>query len=111
MHAGNGERGSLVDRNDPGVRMRRAQHLDVQQAFDRDIKGIAFGTAHHLRSGGGGEAAAERGAGGGVFDVVPAVERVFDRAIAGAAADIAFQRGAEVLPLRLVQRRAGQDHA
>ena len=37
--------------------------------------------------------------------------RIFDRAIAGATADIAFERGAEVLPLRLVQRCAGQDHA
>ena len=39
------------------------------------------------------------------------LKRVFDRAIAGAAADIAFQRRAEILPLRLVERRAGQDHA
>ena len=37
--------------------------------------------------------------------------RVLDRAIAGAAAEIALQRRAEILPLRLVQARGGQDHA
>jgi len=40
-----------------------------------------------------------------------AVERVLDRAIAGAAAQIALQRGGKIGALRLVQRRAGQDHA
>src|SRR4030095_6477343 len=57
------------------------------------------------------QAAAEGGAVGGILDIVLAVERVLDRAIAGAAADIAFQGDAEFLPLRLVQRGAGQDHA
>ena len=111
VHAGDAERRALVDRDDLRVRMWRAQHLDVQQAFRRDVERIARGAAHHLRSGGRGEAAAECGAGRGVLDVVLAVQRILDRAIAGATADIAFQRGAEVLPLRLVQRRAGQDHA
>ena len=101
----------LVDRDDSGVRMRRAQHLDVQQAFDRGIEGVARRAAHHLRSGGRRQAAAEGGAGGGVFDIGLAVECVLDRAVAGAAAQIAFQRRAEILPLRLVQRCAGQDHA
>jgi hypothetical protein len=50
----------------------------VQQIFRRDIERIAFRATHHLRAGGGGEAAAECGAGGGVFDVVLAVEGVFD---------------------------------
>jgi hypothetical protein len=57
------------------------------------------------------QAAAERGTGGGVFDIGLAVKRIFDGAVAGATAQIAFQRCAEILPLRLVQRRAGQDHA
>ncbi len=111
VHAGDVKRGALVDRNDLRVRMRRTQHLDVQHTFQRDIERIARRAAHDLRSGGGREAAAECGAGGRVFDVVLAVECVFDRAVAGATADVALQRGAEVLPLRLVQRRAGQDHA
>ena len=75
------------------------------------IERIARRAAHHVRPGGRRQAAAEGGAGGGVLDIGLAVERVLDRAIAGAAADIALQRGAEVLPLRLVQRGAGQDHA
>ena len=91
--------------------MRRAQHLDVQQAFDRRIERVARRAAHHLRAGGRRQAAAEGGAGAGVLDIGLAVERVLDRAIAGAAADIALQRSAEILPLRLVQRGAGQDHA
>ena len=78
---------------------------------DRHVEGIARRTAHHLRSGGRRQAAAERGAGRGILDVGLVMERVLDGAVAGAAADIAFQRCAEILPLRLVQRRAGQDHA
>src|ERR1700682_118755 len=83
----------------------------MQQAFDGRIEGIARSTLHHLRSRGCRQAAAERGACGSVLDIDLAVQRVFDRTIAGAAANVALQRGAEILPLRLVQRRAGQDHA
>ena len=110
LHAGNFQRGALVDRNDLRVRMRRAQHLDVQQAFRGDIERVALGAAHHVRAGGRGQAAAERGAGRSVLDIGLAVERILDRTITGAAADVALQRRAEVLALRLVQRRTGQDH-
>ena len=65
MHAGNGERRALVDRDDFGVRMRRAQYLDVQHAFHRHVEGVALGAAHHLRSGRRRQAAAEGGAGCG----------------------------------------------
>ncbi len=111
MHAGNGQCRGLVDRYDLCVRMRRAQHLDMQQSLDHRVEGVARRAAHQLRSGGCGQAAAEGGAGGSAFDIGLAVKRVFDRAIAGAAAQIAFQRCAEILPLRLVQGCAGQDHA
>ncbi len=111
MHAGHGQRRGLVDRDDLGVRMRRAGELDVQQTLHRRIEGIARRAAHHLRSGRRRQAAAEGGAGSGVFDIVLAVKRVLDRAIAGAAAYVSFQRRAEILPLCLVQRCAGQDHA
>ena len=47
MHAGNGQRCRLVDRDDPRMRMRRAQQLDVQQALDRGIEGVARRAAHH----------------------------------------------------------------
>src|SRR5213078_2775746 len=46
-----------------------------------------------------------------VFPIRLAVQRVFDGTIAGAAAQIAFQRCAEILPLRLVERCTGHDHA
>ena len=111
MHAGHRERRALVDRHDPRMRMRRAQQFDVQRAFHGDIESISRRASHDLRPCWRGQAAAERGAGGGIFDVVDPVQRVLDGAIAGAATQIAFQRRTEILPLRLVQRRTGQDHA
>ena len=36
-HARGGERGTGVDALDPGMRVRRAQHLEVQQPVDRDV--------------------------------------------------------------------------
>src|SRR5205807_3230608 len=97
-----GERRRLVDRDDPGVRMRRSQQLDVQQTFDSCVEGVAGGASHDVRPGGRRQAATKRRARGGVFDIGLAVERVFDRAIAGAAAEIALQGCAEILALRLV---------
>ena len=41
VHARDAERRALVDRDDAGVRVRRAQQLDVQQAVDRDVEGVA----------------------------------------------------------------------
>src|SRR5947207_1025724 len=83
----------------------------MQQALDHRIEGVARHAAYHERSGRGGEAAAERGAGSGILDVGLAVKRIFDRAIAGAAAEVSLERSAEVLPLCLVERCAGHDHA
>ena len=83
----------------------------MQQAFDRGIEGVSRRAAYHLRAGRGGEAAAERGAGCGILDVGLAVQRIFDRAIAGAAAEVSLERSAKVLPLCLVKRCAGHDHA
>ena len=91
--------------------MRRAKHLDVEQAFDLGIEGVALRAAHHERPCRRRQAAAERIAGVGLLNIGLAVERVLDRAIPGAAADVAFQRGAEIGALRLVQRGTGQDHA
>src|SRR5207253_525149 len=83
----------------------------MQQALYRGIEGVARRAAHYQRSGGRRKAAAERGAGCGILDVGLAVKRIFDRAIAGAAAEVSLERSAEVLPLCLVERRAGHDHA
>src|SRR5258707_10564855 len=85
--------------------------MSVRTVVDVGVERVALGLAPRLGVRGCREASAERRARGRVFDVGLAVEGVLDRTIAGAAADIAFQRGAEILPLRLVQRGAGQDHA
>ena len=111
LHASNVQRRGLVDRDNLCVRMRRAQQLDVQRAFHGCIEGVGSRAPHHLRSGGCRQAAAECGARDGVFAIRLAVQRVFDGTIAGAAAQIAFQRCAEILPLRLVERCTGHDHA
>ena len=39
------------------------------------------------------------------------VDRIGDRAIAGAAAEIAFERARQIVALRLVERGGGHDHA
>src|SRR5450631_3353682 len=111
MDAGYVERRGLVDRDDPRMRMRRALELDMQQALDGGIERIARRAAYHLRTGGRGQAAAERIAGACVLAIGLAVKGVLDRTIAGAATQIAFQRGAEILLLGLVERGAGENHA
>src|SRR5260370_35028474 len=75
------------------------------------MEGVGSGATDHLRSRGRRQATSERGTRDGIFDILPAIERLIDGAIAGTAAQIAFQRRAEILPLRLVERCAGYDHA
>ncbi|MGY4503057.1 hypothetical protein ACVWYH_007014 [Bradyrhizobium sp. GM24.11] len=112
VHAGYGHRRRSVDRDDPGMRMRRAQQLDVQQAVDLRVERVARRAADDVRARGRRQAAAEGIAGlDACLDIGLAVDRILDRAIAGAAADISLQRSAEVGALRLVQRGAGHDHA
>jgi len=54
-----------------------------------------------------GQAGAQRLAGDVVLDVLPAMQRIDDRAIAGAAADIALERVRQVGLVGLVERRRG----
>src|SRR5580692_10944694 len=111
MHAADRERFAAVDRDDFGVRVRRAKDLDVEQAFDLRIEGITLRAAHQQRPRRRRQAAAERMARGGVLDIGLAVERVLDRTVAGAATDIPLQRRAEITLLSLIERGAGQNHA
>ena len=112
VHAGHGHRRRSVDRDDPCMRMWRAQQLDVQQAVDLRVERIARRAANDVGARGCRQAAAERAAGlDARLDIGLAVDRVLDRTIAGAAADVALQRGAEIGPLGLVQRSAGENHA
>ena len=111
VHAGYGHRRRSVDRDDPGVRMRRAEQLDVQKVIDCGVERVARLAADDVRAGRCRQAAAERAAGlDAVLDIGLAVDRILDRTIAGAAADVALQRGAEIGALCLVQRGAGQNH-
>jgi len=91
--------------------MRRAQHLDVQQAFESPYRRCSAPSPAPPAVRQGPAGCGEGGAGGGISIWVLPLDCVFDRAVAGAAAQITFQRRAEVLPLRLVERSAGQDHA
>ena len=83
----------------------------MREACDFGVERVARRSLHDERPRRRGQAPAKGFAGLDLLDIDFAVEGILDGAIAGAAADIALQRGAEVLPLRLVQRRAGQDHA
>ena len=51
--AASGQGGGAVDRADAGVGVRGAQQAEVQQAFRRDIEGVAGGAAHDGLRGGG----------------------------------------------------------
>ena len=81
-----------VDALDAGMGVRRAQHLHVQEPVDGDVHRVA-GLARQDRFGERvGQAGAQRVAGHVRLDVALAVQRIDDRAVAGAAADVALQR-------------------
>jgi hypothetical protein len=110
QHPRHGQRRGGVDGGDPGVRVRRAQHLEVQQAGDVDIEGVPRRTGDDLRAGGRAEAGADRLPGRGLLDGADAVDRVGDGAVSGAAAEVALERARQVGQLRLVQRGGRHDH-
>ena len=90
--------------------MRRAQHLEVQQALDRDVHRVVRLAGQDGVGEGIGQAGAAGLAGDVLLDVALAVQRVDDRAIAGAAADIALERMRQVGLVRLVERGRGRRH-
>ena len=83
----------------------------MQQARDGEIEGVARLPGHDGGPGGSRKVAAARRHRIGVVDVTHAADRVLDGAIAGAAAQIAFERGGKIVALGLVQARGGDDHA
>ena len=109
--AGDGERLIATYRRDPRVRVRRAQQLEMQQPRRRDIHGVARRSADDGACRRRRHVAAAGVAGLGLLDRLAAVQRLIDRAVAGAAADVALQRPIEVATLRLVQARGSHDHA
>ena len=91
VHTADAQGVACVDRNDPGMWVRRAQELDVKQAFDLGVERIALHATHHLRPGRSRQAAAEGFARTDLLDIVLAIERVLDRTIAGTAADVTLE--------------------
>ena len=108
--AGDGERLALVDLLEARMGMRRAQHLEVQHALHRDVHRVVRlarqdGVGERV-----GQAGAQRLAGDVVLDVLLALQGIDDRAIAGAAADVALERVRQVGLVGLVERGRGRGH-
>ena len=91
--------------------VRRSQHFEMQRPLDRDIErvtrlpgddGSAKGVAQ-IRAAGVGLAV--------VFGLAHAMHGIADAAIAGAAAEIAFERIGQVLARLGVEAGGGHDHA
>ena len=111
VHAGHRERGGLVDRDDARVGVRRVQHLQVQHAVDLGVHRVLGAAGDHVGGRGRADAGADGLAGRGLLDPDDAVDRILDRAIAGAAAEVSLQRARQVLLLLVGERRRGHDHA
>ena len=108
--ARHGERRRAVDAEDACMGVRRAHQPDVQRAGRcLDIEGEGGGTRHDLAHGGRRQIAAM--AARVRVRVDDPVDRIGDRAIAGAAADVALQRAGRCGALRLVEAGRGHDHA
>ncbi len=83
----------------------------MQQALDGDVEGVTRLSGHDGGPGGRRDIAAAWRCRIGLVDVTHAADRVLDGAIAGAPAQIALERGGEIVALGLVQARGGHDHA
>ena len=110
--AGDGKRLVAADALDAGMRMRRAQHFEVQRALHRHVEGVAGLTGDDRL----GERVAQALAAGIaptvlLLDIDDAMERVVDAVIAGAAAEIALQHARQVLMCLLVEGCGCHDHA
>ncbi len=83
----------------------------MQQAIDRDVHRVARLPGEDRIGERVGQAGAEGLARDVFLDVDPAVQGVVDRAVAGAATEIALQRMRQVGLVRLIEGRRGHDHA
>ncbi len=83
----------------------------MQQAVDRHIHRIAGAAGDHGRTGGSRQVAPASLARRVLFDMADRANRVGDRPIAGAAAEVALQSARQIAKLRLVERGCGHDHA
>ena len=108
-HARN--RAGLVptDAHDAGVGMGRAQHLQVQHPLNGHIHGVACFAGQDGVGEGVWQAGTARLAGDIGLDVALVVQGVVDGTIAGAAAEITFQRVGQVVLVGL-ERVGGHRH-
>ena len=83
----------------------------MQHALDRHVERIARFAGDDVRPGRRRDAVSASLAVLGAFGFVQAGERVLDRPVAGAAAEIALERPPKIGALRLVERSRGHDHA
>ena len=90
--------------------MRRAQHLQVQHALHRNVHRVARLARQDRVGERVGQAGAAGLAGDVLLDVALAAQGIVDRAITGAAAEIALQRMRQVGLVRLVERGRGRRH-
>ena len=111
-HARHGHRLVALDRLDARMRMRRAQHFQMQRAVRGNVERVARLSGDDRL----GERIAQAPAAGFLsrgllLDIDHAVQRIVDRVIAGAAAKIALQHMRQILARGLVEGRRGHDHA
>ena len=91
--AGHGHRLCAIDGNDLRVRVRRAQHFEMQRAFgQRNVRRILRAPRDDLFRERIAHAGSARFSRAVDFDVGLSVERIADRAVPGATAEIAFER-------------------
>ena len=100
-HSRHRHRPLAADGEDAGVGVRRAQHLEVQEPFHRHVHSVACPAGDDPLGERIRDARAAGFAGDVLLDLGHAGKRVADRAIAGAAAQVALERMRQVRPLLL----------
>ena len=109
--AGHRKRLVALDRFDARMRMRRAQNFQMQRVLRRQVERVMRFAGDDRLGERAAHAPAAGVAGGVLLDIDHAVQRIVDRVIAGAAAEITFQHARQVIARRLIERRGGHDHA
>ncbi len=107
LHARHPQSGRGLHGDDPGMRVRRSQHLEMQHPGHVEVEGVPRGPGDDLRTGRGAERRADRGA--GRADVARPGDGVTDRAVPGAPAQVALQRTGQVLALLRGERGGRHD--
>ena len=110
-HARNGESFVGADRCDARMCVRRPQQLQMQKPGRREVHGVASGAADDGAGRRRLDVAAAGRSGFGFFDLAHAADGAFDGAVAGAAANVAFQGPFKIVLLRLVEACGRHDHA